>query len=62
MFRTQIAVVAVLSIAIGCNRVPDRLRVERMDLPIPSGSIVPQTTMMKTGDIVVSWLRLDGIR
>ena len=56
MLRRHIAIAALLSVAIGCDRAPQTLRVETVDVPAPAGSIVPQTALMKTGDLVISRL------
>lgn len=57
MLRTRIALAtALLSATVGCDRGPQAPRVEFVDVPSASGSIVPQLALMQTGDLVVSWL------
>ena len=43
--------------AFGCHReVRTTLRTDLVELPVPPGSTVPQTTGTSTGDIILSWL------
>ncbi|MBV9037563.1 MAG: exo-alpha-sialidase [Acidobacteriaceae bacterium] len=51
-----VAIATVLFITLSCQRPTTHLRVERIDVPVPVGSMVPQMNAAANGAVLLSWL------
>ena len=56
MMGQWVSVLILISFGLSCGRPLTTLVAERIEVPAPAGSVVPQVSTMANGNIVLSWL------